>query len=643
MRRSLCLVLPALLAAAACSNVQGDESAEAAYRKGLLALEQGQPRTARIEFLNAIKAQPGNGRIRIAQALTYLQLGDGIAAEAELVRARQLGVSVSDTGHLMAHALILQDQPDRAVAEAKQAGPAYAAYAARMRGRAAMLLGDEQDALAAFEDALAAAPSDSAAWTDLARFRRSTGDLAAAIAAADKAAKLDPRSVEALTLRGELTRRQYGLGAALPWFDRAIEIDPDNVGVLLERAITYGDLGRMGAMLADARKVLAIAPGNPVAYYLQAMLAARGRNFELADAIFRRTKGALDDQPAAMLLAGAIAFETGSTAEAVKWLDRLVALQPDNGKARRLLAAAHMRAGDADAVLAVLRPLADRPDADAYTLTLMGQALASKGDREGASLYYARAAQPASRNASALLADPLDPQTLDAWRADADAAPDDAGLQIRLIRGLLATGLGGEALQRSRRLQAAHPGTPETHMLVGDAFGIQGDFAAAAGAYRRAANLSFTEPVALRLIEALRNAGDQAGAALVLRLFLQQNPQNVPAQMLAANSLMQAEGWDGAIRIYENLRLRIGNRDATLLNNLAWAYSETGDHDRALPLARRAWQLDRNNPATADTYGWLLFKSGKNKAQGLALLEQAARGAPSDADIRRRLAAVRGG
>src|SRR5690606_35184984 len=109
------LILPALLALAACSNGPGGASADTAYRNGLIALEKGQPRTARIEFLNAIKAQPDNGRIRIAQALTYLQLGDGVAAEAELVRARQLGLTVSDTGHLMAHALILQKQPDRAI------------------------------------------------------------------------------------------------------------------------------------------------------------------------------------------------------------------------------------------------------------------------------------------------------------------------------------------------------------------------------------------------------------------------------------------------------------------------------------------------------------------------------------------------
>jgi tetratricopeptide (TPR) repeat protein len=127
----------------------------------------------------------------------------------------------------------------------------------------------------------------------------------------------------------------------------------------------------------------------------------------------------------------------------------------------------------------------------------------------------------------------------------------------------------------------------------------------------------------------------------VLALFLQQNPQSVPALLLAGNSYLQAGQWDRAIGLYERLRARIGNRDATLLNNLAWAYSEQGDYDHALPLAARAWSLDKSNPATADTLGWLLYRSGRDRMQGLALLQQAARGAPTDAQIQSHLQAAR--
>ena len=208
-------------------------------------------------------------------------------------------------------------------------------------------------------------------WTDVARFRRTSGELGGAIAAADKAVGANPRNVEAIILRGELTRSQYGLAASLRWFDRALELDPRNVAALAERAATLADLGAMKEMLADTRAILEIAPKNPNAYYLQAMLAARAGKYELADSLYRRTGGALDDLPAAMLLAGAIEYQTGRPERAIQRLSRLVGLQPDNIKARRLLAAAQWRLGDSAATIATLRPIADRADADPYTLTLI--------------------------------------------------------------------------------------------------------------------------------------------------------------------------------------------------------------------------------------------------------------------------------
>lgn len=629
-----------LLGAAACSNAPA--SPADSYRRGLEALAQGEARTARIEFLNAIKADPDNKALRIAQARTYLLLGDGGAAEAELKRANALGVPPAETGHLLAHALLLQGQAEAAVAEAGKAGPAHAAYADRMLGRAYQALDRQEEADAAFGRALAATPADSPLWTDIARFRRQAGELAGAIAAADRAVALDPHNVEALSLRGELTRGQYGLAAAMPWFDRALEIDPANVPALIERAATLGDLGRTRAMLADTRRILAASSDNPSAYYLQAMLAARGRDYALARSLYRRTGGAFDGRPAAMLLAGTIELGSGNAALALQPLKRLLAIQPGNLKARRLLGSAQSQSGDFAAAVATLRPLADRSDADAYTLSVIGKAYARLGDEAAAARYLARAAAPRP-TAMAALDDPLSEGEIEALRRDADARPDAAPAQVLLIRSLLGRGLGPEALRRARQLQEANPGAPDAHVLVGDALAVQGDYAGAAVQYRRAANLAFSEPVALRLVEALRNSGDQKAASQVLALFLQQNPQNVSAQILAADSYLQARRWRDAIPLYEAVRKRIGNGDATLLNNLAWAYAETGDYGRAVPLARHAWALEPRNPATADTLGWLLFRSGEDRVQGLALLEQAVRGAPSDADIRAHLRSARGG
>jgi tetratricopeptide (TPR) repeat protein len=271
----------------------------------------------------------------------------------------------------------------------------------------------------------------------------------------------------------------------------------------------------------------------------------------------------------------------------------------------------------------------------------MGKALAKLGDEQGASFYLTRAASPQQRSASALAMAAVSDGELFQLRKAAGASAGDPQPQIRLVAALLGRGQGDEALQLARQIQAQHPGVPDAHMLVGDALGTRGDFAGAAREYRKAANLAFTEPVAMRMIEALQRSGQTAAAAQVLQLFREQNPRSVSAALLAAAGHMQARDWEAAIRVYEGLRSRLGNRDAVMLNNLAWAYSETGDYDRAIPLARAAWALDKDNPATADTLGWLLFKSGQNKAEGMALLQRAARGAPTDAQIAQHLRAAK--
>src|SRR4051794_31281134 len=111
--KRLLLAIALLAGAAGCSNAPGDP-----YARGVKALAAHDPKLARVEFLNAIKAHPDDPRIRLLQARTYLLLGDGGAAQAEVERARALHYPIAETRHLMAHAMLLEGRCAAAVEEA---------------------------------------------------------------------------------------------------------------------------------------------------------------------------------------------------------------------------------------------------------------------------------------------------------------------------------------------------------------------------------------------------------------------------------------------------------------------------------------------------------------------------------------------
>ena len=84
-----------------------------------------------------------------------------------------------------------------------------------------------------------------------------------------------------------------------------------------------------------------------------------------------------------------------------------------------------------------------------------------------------------------------------------------------------------------------------------------------------------------------------------------------------------AGDWEGAIEAYDRVRARTGDHDAVLLANLAWARFEAGDAPGALPHATRANAIAPRNGATADARGWMLLKTGRDRATALALLGRA--------------------
>ena len=600
----LCLALVAGTIALLHRQPAPDPARSLADAERTLAI--GNYSAARNNALAAAKSAPRIAEAQAVLARAYLELGDGGAAEAALIRAHDAGMPADRLHQLQAQARLLQGDPDGALAEAAKATPRYADYALRIRALALAAKGNPFGAQLLLQGMLGHAPRDAAAWTTLGRIRLDAGDVGGAADAAGHASTLAPWEPAALVLEGEVVRSRYGLAAALPWFDAALKRDAYYPPALIDQAATLGDLGRNADMLASTRALMAARPGDARALYFQSVLAARAGRLDLARSLLSLTGDTVNDLPGAILLGGAIDYQQGKDEQAIGKWRRLQQMQPLNIGVRRLLASALLRSGDAVGAREMLRPVVLRDDADAYSLRLAARAFEVTGDRTGAATLLDRA-QAGGRGAAPAFASTDDIGTLQAGAAQ---APSDPTYAIGLMRGLIDQRDTAGAIAGAHTLVAASPGAPAAQLALGDALVAAGRYADAIAPYARAADLSFDEPTMLRLVDADGHAGHGRDAAATLALYLAQNPQSATARRLLGHLQVVSGQFDAAIETLETVRGVVGNRDVALLTDLAIAYAGAGDGDVARRYAAGAYALAPMNASVADAYGVALAAAG---------------------------------
>jgi len=537
-------------------------------------------------------------RDRLTEANLALERGEGIAAEVAVQEALQAGASRSEVAALIGEAELLQG--DLADARRWLAGGEFSA-ATRERGyhalaRLEMTEGNLAAAAAAFDRALETGAGSARLWADIGRLRYSAGQHRPALDAAARAVATDPDDPRALEFQAQLTRDSKGVLAALPLFERALESAPDDLGLLGEYAATLGEAGRHRDMLDVARRMVELDPRHPRAYYLQAVLAARGGLDDLARRLLARTGGSYDAQPASQLLAGVLELRSGNAGLAIERFAELARRQSDNGVARILLGRALLAHGEAGEVVARWAPAADRADASPYLLTLVGRALEQLGRRQDAARYLDRAAAARSAPVGVLAADPR------------GAAATGLGAEVSQIRLMLVEGRTGEAVNRVRALRARFPDSIDIDILSGDVSLLAGNPEAALEAFRRAAAVRCNFAVVERMVEAHRALGRHDGASDVLAGYLAQNPRSAAAAAMLGRMESERGDWRRArlLLTYANL---LRPDDARLLADLAKAQLASGETEAAEQTARASHRLHRASRPVAATLAKVLAAS----------------------------------
>jgi tetratricopeptide (TPR) repeat protein len=361
-------------------------------------------------------------------------------------------------------------------------------------------------------------------------------------------------------------------------------------------------------MLAVTRKLLEVDPGNPRAFYLQAVLAARVGNIELARGLMNRTRNRLDGMPAATLLEGVLELQAGNYVLATEAFEELVREQPGNQRARLLLVRALYLSGEYKQLVIRFADDADAHDASPYLWTVLARSYEALGQRDRAAPLLDRAASVGTARADfrpAVVAD-----------ADAEQARTD------------------------------NPGNFDNQANAGDAQLAFGNAAAALESYRLAARIRLPESLMLRMVAAYGLVGQNDQAKALLETYLAENPRSDAAGRLAARYAADGGDWPRARLLLENLVANGADRDVRVLSELAVVQLRSGDAKAAEATARQAYRIQRSSPLAAEVWGLGLATTGERPYAARSLLAKAARflgNSPLIAEARQQLARRRDG
>ncbi len=606
---SLALGAPIVLPSPAQAQAQPQAVQGTSLQKAQTFFQRGDYRAAALELRNVIRTSPRDGQARLLSAQVALKLNLGIPAQTEVEAARRAGVPVAQTRPVLAEALVLQGKFSDALREADAASipPQLAGEGARVRALAYMGLKDMTKARNEIGLAERNAPTSPWVFIDKSRVLGSANDRPGAEASIDTALRLDPTNTRALLIKGDLIRSRVappaGLNQALPYFDQVLKKDPLSIEGRVERAATLVDLRREPEAAQEIQRIYKLTPDNPLALYLDAVMKARTRKFNEANALMARTKGALDSYPPALMLTGLVAFELNNIQQADAALTKVMEASPDNPVARRLYGAIQIKKNDFDGAIQTFKPLIDSGQADAQVFGLSATAYARKNDFASAANQYERALQidPSSETirtqlAMARIAQGNTKQATQDLQTVLQKNPNSLQALMLMTLTDLRTRNFKSALTSAQKFVTAYPKLPLSYNMLGAAWLGNNNSAEAEKNFKLSLQLKPDYHEARRnLANLYRVSGRYADAKRELQTVLTTDRTNVRT-MLALAQVASAQNKTEETIEWLRRAVEVNPKSLPPRLALANAYLRLGDRQKALS---EASALDRDFPGNA--------------------------------------------
>ena len=595
------------------------ESVDAQVNAGNMMLLGGLFDNARRAALRALEIEPDNISAQGLHANALAGLKRPAAALAQIQKIIALDPTRSDP-YTLKGVLELADDVGQAEASFRRATEVDP-----KSGNARLVLasflwaqGRQPEAEAELKSVIASDPANVPAHRALASFYLGTGRSAEAEAHLLAVARETP------TAPVQLTVADYYMATSQP--AKAAEVLKtvaklrDGYGEARSRlAVLAYDGGQPaeGNRLID--ETLAQDPTHPRALVTKAEFLFR--EGQLDAALVRATAAAQSDRsflPAHYMVAAIHAAREDFDAAIAEYTQILV-INPQSIAAQLEMARLHLARGEAEPAKTLSAQVAAARPGNLTAQLLLARALIGKGELTQATTLLQNLLARDQSNAEAQWLKGtvhLLQRDMIAARASFELAMKLAPDAIEPLDGLVAIELASGAPEKAKTLIEARlarkPNDSSVLVLAGRAYYAAGDAARAEALLQKAIEVDPQNPSAyVTLAQVFAATGRLDKATAEFERLAERDPKSAGAHTMVAVLLQLQNRLPQAEERYRQV-LKLHPRAAVAANNLAALYGDQGgDLETALQLARIASEQLPNEPAVADTLGWILYKRGE--------------------------------
>jgi putative PEP-CTERM system TPR-repeat lipoprotein len=535
------VTLAAALLLTACEKDKSISEAEHLERAKTFQA-QGKHQSFVIEIKNLLQKNPNHAEGHFLLGENYANLGYGIDAEKELLRAKELGIDPERVKVPLGKSLLDQKEYKRVFSEIR---PAIASSTITVAGiktlyaQAEIGLKQFEKGCELFREAKQTDNKYIPAYWGIAQCSLGFGKPIEAAEELDAALKIDDKNADTWLLRGDLWRGQKHGAEAEKAYTTGLTHKPEHLMLLLARASVRILNDNHAGATDDINGADKQFKDHPLVLHYRGVLSFKEKKYSEAKASFERVLSVNPDYLPTVLWAGLTDYALNNLEQASRFFAQYVSAVPNATQVEAFLAITRARLGGKNGAAELLAKLGAVDINDPQSLVLIGQAHLLTGDQQAGARYLARAIE---------------------------RKPDLIDLRMNLVSALLQKGDKTEAIHHAEEVLKKSPNDPRANRVMIAALLENGQADKALEILKNFEKAMPDSPIPLIYRSAIKiKQNDLKAAKLDLEKALKLQPGNALVGHSLAGIAIQENQLDEARKYYQQVREKHNDPLETLM------------------------------------------------------------------------------